>query len=99
MFLFCSLPVKPPDAVAQINRATALQAASKAPSGARCAHKIKLDGYRMVARIEDDRVKLLTRSSLDWTAKVAEITYLSWPDDDLLHHAAFVGWRDDKPAR
>ena len=53
----------------------------------------------MVARIEDDRVKLLTRSSLDWTAKVAEITYLSWPDDDLLHHAAFVGWRDDKPAR
>jgi hypothetical protein len=26
MFLFCSYPVKPPDAVAQMDRATALQA-------------------------------------------------------------------------
>ncbi len=33
------------------------------------AHEIKLDGYRMAACIEDGRVKLLTRSGLDWTAK------------------------------
>jgi ATP-dependent DNA ligase len=26
-------------------------------------------GYRMAARIENSRVKLLTRSGLDWTAK------------------------------
>ena len=29
---------------------------------------------------------------------VAEITYLSWPDDGLLRHTVFVGLRDDKPA-
>ena len=43
--------------------------ATKAPSGAQWAHEIKLDGYRMAARIEGGRVKLLTRSGLDWTAK------------------------------
>jgi bifunctional non-homologous end joining protein LigD len=43
--------------------------AAKAPSGAQWAHEIKLDGYRMAARIEDGRVNLLTRSGLDWTAK------------------------------
>ena len=32
--VFCSLPVKPPDAVAQMNRATALEARDEAPSGA-----------------------------------------------------------------
>ena len=29
---------------------------------------------------------------------VAEITYLSWPDDGLLRHTVFVGLREDKPA-
>jgi bifunctional non-homologous end joining protein LigD len=43
--------------------------ATKAPSGAQGAHEIKLDGYRMAARIEDGRVKLLPRSGLHWTAK------------------------------
>jgi DNA ligase D-like protein (predicted ligase) len=32
-------------------------------------HKIKLDGYRMAARIDNGRVQLLTRTGLDWTAK------------------------------
>ena len=43
--------------------------ATKAPSGPQWGHEIKLDGYRMAARIEGGRVKLLTRSGLDWTAK------------------------------
>ena len=43
--------------------------ATKAPSGAQWVHEIKLDGYRMAARIEGGRVTLLTRSGLDWTAK------------------------------
>ena len=30
---------------------------------------------------------------------VAEITYLSWPDDGLLRHTVFIGLREDKPAR
>jgi bifunctional non-homologous end joining protein LigD len=43
--------------------------ATKAPSGPQWVHEIKLDGYRMAARIEDGMVKLPTRSGLDWTAK------------------------------
>ena len=43
--------------------------ATKSPSGAQWAHEIKFDGYRMAARIEDGRVKVMTRSGLDWTAK------------------------------
>ena len=42
---------------------------TKAPSGPQWIHEVKLDGYRMAARIEGDRGKLLTRSGLDWTEK------------------------------
>jgi bifunctional non-homologous end joining protein LigD len=41
----------------------------KAPVGKRWMHEIKFDGYRLQARIEAGRVKLLTRSGLDWTRK------------------------------
>ena len=41
----------------------------KPPSGAQWLHEIKLDGYRMAARIENGRVQLLTRTGLDWTDK------------------------------
>ncbi|MDB5665917.1 DNA ligase D [Cypionkella sp.] len=43
--------------------------APAAPAGERWLHEIKFDGYRLQARIEAGRVKLLTRSGLDWTAK------------------------------
>ena len=39
------------------------------PSGQRWLHEIKFDGYRLQARLEAGRVKLLTRSGLDWTKK------------------------------
>ena len=42
---------------------------SAAPEGDRWLHEIKFDGYRLQARIESGRVKLLTRSGLDWTSK------------------------------
>ncbi len=41
----------------------------QAPEGDQWAHEIKLDGYRMHARIDHGRVQLLTRTSLDWTNK------------------------------
>jgi DNA ligase D-like protein (predicted ligase) len=41
----------------------------KPPSGPQWVHEIKLDGYRMAARIDNGRVQLLTRTGLDWTAK------------------------------
>jgi ATP-dependent DNA ligase len=31
------------------------------------ADEIKLDGYRMAARIDNGRAQLLTRTGLDWT--------------------------------
>jgi len=41
--------------------------ADAAPSGPGWLHEIKLDGYRLQARIDGSRVKLLTRKGLDWT--------------------------------
>ena len=38
-----------------------------APAGPEWVHEIKLDGYRVLARIERGRVRLLTRTRQDWT--------------------------------
>jgi bifunctional non-homologous end joining protein LigD len=38
-------------------------------AGERWLHEIKFDGYRLEAHIDNGRVKLLTRSGLDWTVK------------------------------
>jgi ATP-dependent DNA ligase len=43
------------------------QLVDKSPSGPQWVHEIKLDGYRVAARIDHGRVQLLT--DLDWTAK------------------------------
>jgi bifunctional non-homologous end joining protein LigD len=40
-----------------------------APEGDEWLHEIKLDGYRVLARIDRGRVQLLTRSGQDWTAR------------------------------
>jgi DNA ligase D-like protein (predicted ligase) len=45
------------------------QLVETAPSGSQWLHEIKLDGFRMAARIERGQVKLLTRTGLDWSAK------------------------------
>lgn len=42
---------------------------TSAPEGERWIHEIKFDGYRLQAHISAGRVKLLTRSGLDWTRK------------------------------
>src|SRR5262249_29526756 len=46
--------------------ATLVQAA---PQGDEWFHEIKLDGYRVLARVDRGRVRLLTRSGQDWTAR------------------------------
>ncbi len=43
------------------------------PAGARFAHELKLDGYRVQAHLRDGRVTLYTRSGLDWTNRFAAI--------------------------
>ena len=42
---------------------------TSAPEGRRWIHEIKFDGYRLQAHVSAGRVKLLTRSGLDWTKK------------------------------
>ncbi|MBV8797686.1 MAG: hypothetical protein JO136_22345, partial [Hyphomicrobiales bacterium] len=45
------------------------QPVEKPPSAPQWVHEIKLDGFRMAARIDNGRVQLLTRTGLDWTDK------------------------------
>ncbi|WP_051978730.1 DNA ligase D [Edaphobacter aggregans] len=40
------------------------------PSSEGWLHELKLDGYRMQARKEGKRVQMLTRTGLDWTARM-----------------------------
>jgi DNA ligase D-like protein (predicted ligase) len=41
--------------------------AEEAPRGSDWLHEIKYDGYRMHARIDSDKIQLLTRTGLDWS--------------------------------
>ena len=54
--------------------------ASTAPAGDRWLHEIKFDGYRLQARIEAGRVKLLTRSGLEWTKKFGKAVVVALQD-------------------
>jgi bifunctional non-homologous end joining protein LigD len=42
---------------------------SKAPDSGKWVHEIKFDGYRIQARLDRGKVKLLTRKGLNWTSK------------------------------
>jgi bifunctional non-homologous end joining protein LigD len=50
----------------------ALQA-EEAPTGSGWLHELKLDGYRIQARKDGDKVQMLTRSGLDWTHRIPSI--------------------------
>ena len=43
------------------------------PGGDGWLHELKLDGYRIQARKDGDRVQLLTRTGLDWTHRMKSI--------------------------
>ena len=49
------------------------QLADRPPAGSNWIHEIKFDGYRMQARLDGGKVKLLTRTGLDWTARFPHI--------------------------
>jgi bifunctional non-homologous end joining protein LigD len=49
------------------------QQAENPPTATGWLHELKLDGYRMQARKADGRTQLLTRSGLDWTARMVAI--------------------------
>ena len=46
---------------------------SDAPRGTEWLHEIKYDGYRIQARLDRGKVRLLTRKSLDWTHRFKPI--------------------------
>lgn len=62
------------------------------PSGPQWVHEIKLDGFRMAARIDNGRVQLLTRTGLDWTDRypvaVAALANLSVKTPTLMASCA-----------
>jgi ATP-dependent DNA ligase len=41
----------------------------EAPDGTDWLHEIKFDGYRMHARIDGDKIQLLTRTGPDWSRR------------------------------
>lgn len=47
--------------------------AREVPTQGEWIHEIKLDGYRLLARIEKGKVRLITRNGKDWTQRFAEI--------------------------
>ena len=47
--------------------------ADKPPESDSWIHEIKFDGYRLQARLDNGKVKLLTRRGLDWTGKFPTI--------------------------
>ncbi len=47
--------------------------ADRPPAGADWVHELKLDGYRVQARIENGTVALLTRKGLDWTHRMSQL--------------------------
>jgi ATP-dependent DNA ligase len=48
--------------------------ATKPPVGPQWIHEIKRDGYRLIARKRDSRVRLFTRNGFDWTERYPRIT-------------------------
>ena len=45
---------------------------SSAPRGPDWLHEIKFDGYRLVCRLEDGDVRLISRNGKDWTSRFLE---------------------------
>jgi len=46
---------------------------TEAPDGDEWLHEIKFDGYRIVARVDSGRVRLLSRNGKDWTTRFGAV--------------------------
>lgn len=49
--------------------------AAAAPTSGAWSWEIKLDGYRLMARIENGRVQLMTRGGLDWATRMPALVH------------------------
>ena len=67
------------------------------PAGESWLHEIKLDGYRILAKIKDGRVTLLSRRGKDWTRKFPAIAanLQLWPVKQTILDGEIVVLRPD----
>jgi bifunctional non-homologous end joining protein LigD len=65
-----SAKAKPPPDFVPVSLATLYD---RPPSGADWLHEIKFDGYRIEARLEGGKVRLLTRKQQNWTHRFSRI--------------------------
>jgi ATP-dependent DNA ligase len=57
----------PQAATSRLHRTVRSDPGGQAPVGPDLIHEIKHDGYRLIVRKKDDRVRLFTRRGYDWT--------------------------------
>jgi bifunctional non-homologous end joining protein LigD len=97
------LPAKPKPALARL--------ADAPPAGDTWLHEIKLDGYRMLARISSGTITMLSRNGIDWTGRFPKIeaALLNLPvesaviDGEVVHldqegRSSFSALKDDLSA-
>lgn len=70
MKLLNDLPISPLPEFVKPQLATLVD---KAPEGSEWLHEIKLDGYRILAFIQDKKIHLKTRNNNDWTSYLSSI--------------------------
>ena len=86
-------PLPPTDAL-EVALATLID---RAPEGDDWLHEIKLDGYRILARIERGTAQLSTRRGNDWTARAPSVTraLAALPVKNAVLDGELVSLRDD----
>lgn len=66
---------------------------TRPPRGRAWLHEVKLDGYRILARVDRGHVVLFSRNG---AALVAEVAFTNRTRDGRLRHPTFQGLREDK---
>jgi bifunctional non-homologous end joining protein LigD len=51
---------------------------AKVPSGARWAHEIKFDGYRVQVHLANGAIRIFTRRGHDWTHRFKKVAHDAW---------------------
>lgn len=89
-----ALTSPPPASALEAQLATLVD---QAPNGSGWLHEIKLDGYRLLARVDRGAVQLLTRRGNDWTARAPSVARVlgSLPVQNAVLDGELVSLRPD----
>jgi bifunctional non-homologous end joining protein LigD len=93
-FELAASPRRPLPPTVEVQLATLVRAA---PEGTDWLHEIKFDGYRLIGRLQDGRVKLFTRGTRDWTERFPAIAraITALPVDSAVLDGELVAHRSD----